>query len=76
MGDTHQENTATPSLKRWYKNPVYIVGGCVACVIFALVVAFAIHSLMLKRAHQMAEREDDTRDTSTNNIDGVFVPSL
>ena len=56
MGDTHQKNTADPSLKRWYKNPVYVVGGCVAFVIFALVVAFAIQSLMLKRAHQMAER--------------------
>jgi hypothetical protein len=55
MGDTHQGNTADPSLNRWYKNPVYVVGGCVACVIFALVVAFAIHSLMLKRT-QMAER--------------------
>jgi len=56
MGDTHQENTADPSLKRWYENPVYVGGGCVALVIFALVVAFAIHSLMQKRAHQMAER--------------------
>jgi hypothetical protein len=56
MGNTHQEGAADPGRKRWYKNPVYVVGGCVACVIFALVVAFAIHSLMLKRAHQMAER--------------------
>jgi hypothetical protein len=56
MGDTHQENTADPSLDRWYKNPVYVVGGSVAFVILALVVAFAIHSLILKRAHQMAER--------------------
>ena len=56
MGDTHQKNTADPSLKRWYKNSVYVVGGSVAFVIFALVVAFAIQSLMLKRAHQMAER--------------------
>ena len=56
MGDTHQGNTADPSLNRWYKNPIYVVGGCVAFVIFAVVVAFAIQSLMLKRAHQMAER--------------------
>jgi hypothetical protein len=56
MGDTHQENIADPRLRRWYKNPVYVVGGCVAFVIFVLVVAFAIQSLMLKRAHQMAER--------------------
>lgn len=56
MGDTHQENTADPSVKRWYENPVYVVGGCVAAVIFALVVAFAIQSLMVRRAHQMAER--------------------
>ena len=56
MGDTHQGNTADPNLNRWYKNPVYVVGGCIAFVIFALVVAFAIQSLMLKRAHQMAER--------------------
>jgi len=51
-----EEDTAHPSRNRWYKNPVYVVSGCVACVIFALVVAFAIHSLMLKRAHQAAER--------------------
>lgn len=56
MGDTHQENTADPRLNRWYKNPVYVVGGCAVVVIFALVVTFVIHSLMLKRAHQMAER--------------------
>ena len=56
MGETHQENTADPSLNRWYKNPVYVAGGCVTFVIFALVVALAIQSLMLKRAHQMAER--------------------
>lgn len=56
MGDTHQEGTAAPARKRWYKNPVYVVSGCVACVIFALIIGFAIHSLMLKRAHQMAER--------------------
>lgn len=58
MGDTHQENTADPSLNGWYKKPVYVVGGYVAFVIFALVVAFAIQSLMLKCAHQMAERDD------------------
>lgn len=56
MGDTHQEGTDVPARKKWYKNPVYVVGGCVAFVIFALVAAFVIHSLMLKRAHQMAER--------------------
>jgi hypothetical protein len=32
------------------------MGGCIAFVSFALVVALAIQSLMLKRAHQMAER--------------------
>jgi hypothetical protein len=56
MGDTYQEGTADPARKRWYKNPVYVVSGCVACVIFVLIVGFAIQSLMLKRAHQTAER--------------------
>ena len=56
MGDTHQEGTAAPARERWYKNPVYVVSGCVACVIFALTAAFAIQSLMLKRTHQTAER--------------------
>jgi hypothetical protein len=56
MGNTHQKDTADPGRKRWYKKPVYVVGGCVACVIFVLAVAFAIQSLMLKRAHQTTER--------------------
>jgi len=56
MGDTHLEDTADPARKRWYKNPVYVVSGCVTFVIFALVVAFAIQSLMQKRTHQMAQR--------------------
>ena len=51
-----KEDSANPGRKRWYKNPVYVVSGCVAFVIFALVVVFAIQSLMLKRAHQAAER--------------------
>jgi hypothetical protein len=56
MGDSQQQGTAAPARKRWYKNPVYVVSGSVACVIFVLVVGFAIQSLMLKRAHQTAER--------------------
>ena len=56
MGDGHQEGTAAPARKRWYNNPVYVVSGSVAFIIFALVVGFAIQSLMLKRAHQTAER--------------------
>jgi hypothetical protein len=56
MGDAHQEGTAAPARKSWYKNPVYVVGGSAACVVFALVAGFAIQSLMLKRAHQTAER--------------------
>jgi hypothetical protein len=56
MGDTHQADNAHPSRKRWYKNPVYIVSACAACFILALVVAFAIQTLMLKRTHQTTER--------------------
>ena len=56
MGDTQQDDAADPSGSRWYKNPAYVVSGCVAFFIFVLVVAFAIHSLMLKRTHQATER--------------------
>ena len=56
MGNTHQADTAHPSRKRWYTRPVYVVSACAACSILALVVAFAIQSLLLKRAHQTTER--------------------
>ena len=56
MGDTHQDAAADPSGSRWYKKPVYVVSGSVACVICAIVVAFTAQSLMQKHAHQTAER--------------------
>ena len=56
MGDTHQDAAADPGRKRWYKSPVYVVSACVAFVIFALVTAFVIQSIMEKRGHQTAER--------------------
>ena len=51
-----KKDTAHPGWNRWYKNPVYVFSGCVAFLIFVLVVAFAIQSLMLKRTHQATER--------------------
>ncbi len=51
-----KKDTAHPDRSRWYKNPAYVVSGCVAFFIFVLVVAFAIYSLMLKRTHQATER--------------------
>jgi hypothetical protein len=56
MGDTHQEDIAHSGRKSWYKNPVYVVSATVACVICAIVVSFAIQSLILKRTQQTAER--------------------
>jgi hypothetical protein len=56
MGDDHQEGTADPARKRWYKNPVSVASGTVAGIICAIAVGFAIQSIMEKRAHQTAER--------------------
>ncbi len=52
MGDTG----ANPGRKSWYKNPVYVVSGTVACVICTIAVGFVIQSTMEKRAQQTAER--------------------
>jgi hypothetical protein len=52
----HLEDTAHSGLKKWYKNPIYVVSGCVGLFAFALVGTFAIRPLMQKRAHQTAER--------------------
>ena len=76
-----QDQLSKPSGRnRWYRNPVYVVSGCVAFFTFVFIVAYAIQLRMLRTAHETAERAWVTVQDATivgpliaNNIPRVKI---